>query len=220
MQAGTAAELSTQAQKNLQQRGVKFDLKAGKTYTVDRMLRGVGKIKYTIKVSDVKVSDSNEEGFKQATFKWTTELKKPLTKKQQKSAHKALKKQGYYWDAMESDLYCFVLDYATGQNLEDSENAPGVKATFTSKKDVKTEKYYDTDGSWFCLSKKSVRAAKIVFPEDYEGLCIGIGPGVTYRSAQTNADLEFSNVTGTTYRYHQTSWFKKGNDNFHYLRVS
>ncbi|MBQ9002524.1 MAG: hypothetical protein IJ087_11795 [Eggerthellaceae bacterium] len=243
LQAGSATgqvaqAVSAQTAKNLKQRGVKFDLVNGKTYTVKSYLGGYGNYAYSAKLSGLKVT-SADPGYKKATFTVTFKPKETLTEAQRQKVLKAFKKAYYYqggasgnerevvWSYwMRGALSYWLVDYKTGKLIVGSDNAAGIKRkTKLSHGDVKT--YATSDGKWSMNQFEYIRMKETVtFPEDYENLCVGIGGETQPRIMRTKYDENFEGryfkyVAGKahTARWWQTSYFKKANDNFHFMRI-
>ena len=243
LQAGSAKgqvaqTVSTQAAKNLKQRGVKFDLVNGKTYTVKSYLGGYGNFEYSAKLSGLKVT-SAYPGYKKATFTVTFKPKKVLTKAQRQKVFKAFKKAYYYqggasgnerevvWNYwMRGALSFWLVDYKTGRLLVDSDYTTGIERD-TKVSFGKTRKYSTSDGKWSMTQIGFIKMKETVtFPEDYENLCVGIGGETQPRIMRTKFDENFEDryfkyVGGKmhTARWWQTSYFKKANDNFHFMRI-
>ena len=244
LQAGSvtgqvAQAVSTQAAKNLEQRGVNFDLVNGEWYTVGSYLKGYGNVAHNAKVSGLKVV-SADPGYKKATFTVTFKPKKMLTEAQGQKVLKAFKKAYYYqggasgnerevvWKYwMRGALSFWLVDFETGKSLDDSDNAAGV--TRTVKASYGKQKRYETsDGEWYCTQLGVIKyKVTVTFPEDYENLCVGIGGDTQPRIKRTKNDENFEGMyfkyTGDkahTAKWWQTSHFKKDNDNFHFMRIS
>ena len=243
LQAGSAKgqiaqAVSTQAAKNLKQRGVKFDLVNGKTYTVKSYLGGYGNFEYSAKLSGLKVT-SAYPGYKKATFTVTFKPKKALTEAQGQKVLKAFKKTYYYqggasgnkrevvWSHwMRGNLSFWLVDYKTGRSLASPDNAAGVKTEFKSSYGDE-RKYETSDGSWSFTNVGFIKVeVTVTFPEDYKDLCVGVGGETQPRIMRTKADEGFA---GAYFKYDaseapvaswwQTSNFKKANDNFHFMRI-
>ena len=244
LQAGSAAgqgarALSTQAAKNLEQRGVNFDLASGKWYTVWSYLKGYGNFAYNAKMSGLKVA-SADSGYKKATFTVTFKPKRMLTEAQGQKVLKAFKRAYYYqggasgkeravvWKYwMRGALSFWLVDYETGKGVSHSDNEAGVKMKV--KGSYGKEKRYETsDGEWYCTQLGVIKyKVTVTFPEDYENLCVGIGGETQPRIMRTRNDenyegmyFKFTGDDAYTAKWWQTSYFKKANDNFHFMRVS
>jgi len=243
LQAGSAKgqvaqAVSTQGAKNLKQRGVKFDLVNGKTYTVKSYLKGYGNVTHNVTLSRLKVT-SAEPGYKKATFNLLFKPKKRLAEAQGQKVLKAFKKTYYYlggasgkkrevvWSHwMRGNLSFWLVDYKTGRSLASPDNAAGVK--FKIKSSYGDERKYETsDGSWSFTNVGFIKAkVTVTFPEDYKDLCVGVGDETQPRIMRTKADEGFA---GAYFKYDasearaaswwQTSNFKKANDNFHFMRI-
>ena len=244
LQAGSATDqvartVGTQATKNLEQRGVNFDLVNGKSYTVKSYLKGYGNVVHNVKLSGLKVT-SADSGYKKATFTVTFKLKKKLTKAQGQKVLKAFKKTYYaqggasgnersvvwtYW--MRGALSFWLVDYETGKSLEDPDNAAGIKKAVKTSY-AKARKYETSDGSWSMTQLGVIKAkVTVTFPEDFENLCVCIGGDTWPRIKRTKNDENFEGRyfkyvgdKAHTARWWQTSYFKKANDNFHFMRLS
>ena len=243
LQAGSAKgqiaqAVSTQAAKNLKQRGVKFDLVNGKTYTVKSYLGGYGNFEYSAKLSGLKVTSAGP-GYKKATFTVTFKPKKALTEAQGQKVLKAFKRAYYYqggasgnerevvWSYwMRGALSFWLVDYKTGRLLVGSDNAAGIERDTKVSYDTARE-YATRDGKWSMTQFRYIKMRETVtFPEDYEGMCVGIGGETQPRIMRTKRDENFEGryfkYVGAkmhTARWWQTSYFKKANDNFHFMRI-
>lgn len=241
--AGSTAPsaLNAQATGNMKQRGVKFDLKVGKSVKTKSFVKGVGKVGYTAKLSGLKVAKKSA-GTKKATFTVTYKLDKQLTESQGKKVLRAWKKAqaavGYVLPSDEvfntwigTHLLWFATDFQTGESLESPDNAYGVETS--SAWSHSGDKRFGTDEGWFSQSKTVKAKVTITFPSDYENLCVGIGGEPAAKSSRTKADASImgdsSYIKGGTWKsdatpydstYFETSYFKKYKSNFHFMRIS
>ena len=217
MQGGSV--LSPMASTNLKKAGMKFDLKNGKKRTVYAKVRGAGKIKYSVKMSKYKVKNLGN-GYKKASFNITWKLKDKITSKKAKKILKALARQGYSWDYMETGYYMFFVDYVTGRNLEDPAYSNGfsiVKKKETNYK--KTKKYHGSDDSYFYLGKLWTMKVAVTFPADYKNLCVGVGCGNKFSYDEYGTDWSYIDDYESGHTFYQTSWCKKCKRNFHFKRI-
>ena len=208
--------MQTSSSKNLKARGVLFGLKPGKAMTYYCYAKGVGKVKHTATVSKPKFT-SNKSGYKTATFTITHRLKGNITKKQQKAFLQAIQKYGsidnfFGWN------WNHFLDYNTGVGIECANN--GVDAEWKKLSNVinPTKTYRDSDGTWFYLAKMWKAEYAITYPEDYKGLCIGIGGDTVPYNSRTAADRKHSAAKKIS--YFKTSYYKKGLKNNHFMKIS
>ncbi|MBQ9001464.1 MAG: hypothetical protein IJ087_06390 [Eggerthellaceae bacterium] len=234
LQAGSATgqvaqAVSTQAVKNLEQRGVKFDLKNGKTVNTSRYLAGIGQQKWTAKLSGLKVSAADEDGFKKATFTVTFKVKKPLTKSQSKKFTKAwealcdgVNSPWCWWGNVATSNRIVITDYVTGKSLYAADNAAkvtiggGWEHSKWKTYYVKMKKYPNDGKIGFRFAGVSKCNVSITFPENYENLCVGVGGDVNPKYAKGD-----SGYTSSPYSepYWKTSWFKKASKGFHFIRI-
>ena len=210
----------------------------GKTYTVKSYLGGYGNFEYSAKLSGLKVT-SAYPGYKKATFTVTFKPKKALTEAQGQKVLKAFKRAYYYqggasgnerevvWSYwMRGALSFWLVDYKTGRLLVGSDNAAGIERDTKVSYDTARE-YATRDGKWSMTQFRYIKMRETVtFPEDYEGMCVGIGGETQPRIMRTKRDENFEGryfkYVGAkmhTARWWQTSYFKKANDNFHFMRI-
>ena len=221
--AGTApAQVSPAlcaSSKNLKKAGMKFDLKNGKKRYSNMMLRGAGKIKHSIRMSDLKVT-TTKNGRKKATFKMTWKIENKLSNAQARKVLRILSLYDYEWDAMEAWDHMFFVDYVTGRNLEDSAYSNGFKLVKKklTRRDC-TKKYVSSDGSWFYLVKHWTVAVTVTFPADYKNLCVGVGFGKSYGYNTFSKDWSYIDDYESGVSFYQTSWCKKCKDNLHFARI-
>lgn len=93
---------------------------------------------------------------------------------------------GHYTDygTFGGGFYYTVVDYKTGKSLE-GDNDKDVTVTDNGWKHLKYNKKKGTDGAWISFASKTTVKVKIIYPEDYKGLCIGVGG---YTTVDTNVD--------------------------------
>lgn len=200
---------------------VKWDLKNGKSVVCKTVFAGGVKGEISLKISGLKVTKANKKGYKKCTFTYTSKYKTKLTALQ---VRKILKSKYFkkYSNVSGSAFYAIV-DYDTGASLEYNYGSlherpliDNLDVTVLESKEKTTnkKKYRDkkTKG-WVSLGTYTCKVS-VVYPENYTGLCIGIG-GYNIVS-ETYADSEFWDAMKP---FGKTSYYKKGKKNSHWLRV-
>lgn len=199
---------------------VKWNLKNGKAVSCRTVFAGGVKGKMSIKISKFKIKKS-KKGYKKCTFTYTTKYKTKLSASQVQKiiSSKYFKKTsnvgGGAWYA--------IVDYNTGASFEydggvlhDRPMIDNLDVTVKTSKEKVTnkKKYYDRNKKgWVSLGTYKCNVS-IIYPEDYAGLCIGVG-GHNIVS-DTDADTEFWDAMKP---FGKTSYYKKGKRNSHWLRV-
>lgn len=187
---------------------LKWDLKKNKAMKFTSKFVEVGKKPMTMTIKNVKVSKAKKEGYKKLTF---TVVGKQAWKPTKKQVHKMVKSKlcretgsigGYHWWT--------VADYDTGLSLE-GPNKLGVTVKTVKKNSYKRIK--DNDG---CYVRFGVWTTKVTvaYPEDYKGLCIGVGGRNTVKGTKTD-DLFFEGKRA----FGKTSFYKYGKTNSRWMRI-
>lgn len=180
---------------------VKWDVKNNKSITTSTFYNGVGKKNVTFKISNLKVTKANKEGYKKLTCTITTDSQKLTASEVHKIAH-----AGNFTAA----LYYAVVDYDTGYSLE-TKNKFGV--TVKAKDKSKTKTFRDKDGCWVSPPDVSCKLT-ITYPEDYKGLCIGFGGYSTLNDTKANQKFWKGKKP-----FGATTYYTKNKTNNHFMRV-
>lgn len=213
--AGTV--LQTNGSKNLKSYGVPFDLKQNKPVLYKRYMKGVGSLLYTATISNVQVESANP-GYKTVSFTITHRLKKNPTAKQVKAIFQALRRYGNF-DNMDSWSWNHFVDYTTGRSLEVPNNSFKAQWEKSYNNTKSTRIYRSHDGGWFSLNKEWTAKYSITCPEKYKGMCIGVGSCPVPRNSMSKADNNYIACKNPKCSYFQTSFFKKGLKNNHFIRI-
>lgn len=190
---------------------LKWDLKKGKAKTVTEKYAAVGKKRHTLKITNVKVRKSKVEGYKQVSFTFIDTRKWSPTKNQ---VHKIANSEfANVEEFVGGGGYFAIVDYYTGRCLE-GENDLDITVEFSPWEQKNQRKYYDKHGCWVNLAKYSVCRVVVTYPENYKGLCIGVGgDNVLYGSAADDEFWEGEKPFG------KTTYYKKGKSNSHWMRI-
>lgn len=174
---------------------LKWDLKKGKNLTLTAKYPGIGKQRFNVKMTTYKIENDSKNGYKKLTVAFQSIRKWNPTKKK---VEKLLKTE---FIKNEKD-YAFVpfvqgysvTDYYTGISLE-GKNDLGVTVKEISAKEYGLKKYKGTTkGSYIRLAKKITCKFQVTYPQNYDGLCIGLlgvnseGKYVTFVSEKYNED--------------------------------
>jgi len=204
---------------NLKKAGMKFDLSNNKKRDTYMLLRGAGKVRFSVQMTDFKVKKIRGNR-KKASFKITWNLEDELDDSAVYRVHKAFKKQGHYWNGMESVDHMFFVDYVTGRNLEDRAFSNGVDLVKKQRiRYSRTSNFVADDGAWFYIVKSWTMAVAVTFPADYRNSCVGVGYGMTYGIKTTSTDWAYLDCGRPARTFYQTSWYRKCKDNLHFKRI-
>lgn len=143
---------------------VKWDLKNNKKIKYKQYWYAIGVKKQTAKMTKYKITNADKPGYKQCTFTVTFNQKVKPSKKQ-------VLKIGNRGKQFTEYGFC-VVDYQTGKTLGRA-NDKGVETTWKWKHS-KYKKIKGLEGSWIRYPRKSVVNVKIIYPENYKNLAIGI----------------------------------------------
>lgn len=187
---------------------LKWNLKKNKAMKFTSRFVSVGKKPMTMTIKNVKVSKAKKKGYKKLTF---TVVNKAAWKPTKKQVHKMVKSRlcretgsvgGYHWWT--------VADYDTGLCLEGL-NKLGV--TVKSAKKTSTKRIKDNDGC-SVFFRDGVTKVTVTYPEDYKGLCIGVGGHNIVEGTKAD-DLFFEGKRA----FGKTSYYKHGKTNSHWMRI-
>lgn len=181
---------------------VKWDVKNNKSVTTTTFYSGgVGKKNVTAKISKLKVTKANKEGYKKLTCTLTVNFPKLTASEVHKIAAKGV---------VGADFYYAIVDYDTGYSLE-TKNKFGV--TVKAKNKPKAKTYRDKHGCWVTMNDATIKLT-ITYPEDYKGVCIGFGGYSTLN--EKKADQKFWKGKKP---YGTTTYYTKNKKNNHFMRV-
>lgn len=190
---------------------LKWDLKSNKNVKFTQPIAAIGNKKYTAKITKYKITDAKKKGYKKLTFVYTSKRNwKPSKNQVHKIANSSFAKKNA---SVGSGQYYTLVDYDTGANLE-MENDYNVTVKSGEWKHKKYKKYSDDDKCWINLWTTSSVKVTVTYPEDYKGLCIGIGGAALLE--ESKADTAYWNGEKV---FGQTSYYKKGKKNSHFMRV-
>ncbi|MDE5863750.1 MAG: hypothetical protein K2H34_05335 [Lachnospiraceae bacterium] len=186
----------------------KFDLKENKAVSFKTYWRGVGrKAGATAKITNLKYSDAKKEGYKKISFTVTF---KDSYRPSKSEVEKIVKASGNVL----GNQYIWVGDYNTGLNADTVE---GVNVKFGSWKHSGYWIRYSTNNDYYVYAYDQHRnKVTITYPEDYKGLCIGVGGALA--SKQTKADKKFDK--GEVPFGKSPYLYSKKATNFHFMRLN
>lgn len=181
-----------------------WDLKKNKTVKYRVAMNVIKGINIQGKITDYKIVKAPKAGYKKLTFTVTLkdDLKKPSNGQIHKMASEG-QQAGMNWIS--------VADYDTGLSLE-RKNKFNVTAKF-SWKTIKEKVYKDNHGCYITALTQRGKVS-ITYPEDYDGLCIGIGG--QNRLGMLPIDKQY--WIGKA-EFGKTSYYKTGKKNSHWMRV-
>lgn len=243
LEAGSQADgttMTAQAVKDLQKRGVKFDLKKNKVVrfkVAHAALQKTTSTRYSkvkqpfaAKVTDLMVGRATKKGYKVAmlTIKFSSTWKPSArVAKQVWNAGYGVESSVSYTGAF-GDFYVFVVDGKTGINLM-GKNPYGVSAVIEWGKGTSTKKYYfdKKHTNWVNFCTGNTAKVTIAFPSKYKNLCIGVGGTLwttgddynTEKTYVTGSDWKFIGTGGTAYPFTKTTYFTKSKSNLHFMRL-
>lgn len=176
---GLNAPVHAESNADMAKAKVKWDLKNNKKLKFKTKWYALGVKQHTVKMTNFKISDANEEGYKECTFKLTfnRNIRRPSKKQVFKMAD-CMDKNGTFGGG----FYFTVVDYNTGLSLE-GDNDKDVTVSSSDWKYSKWKKFTGTRGSWIKIAKKSTVSVKIVYPDTYEDLAIGVGGYTSIKGA-------------------------------------
>ena len=194
---GLAAPVHAASDADMAKAKVKWDLKNNKKLKFKTRWCALGVKQHTVKMTGFKITDAGE-GYKQCTFTLTFNRKVRASRKQ------VNKMQAYYEknDTFGGSFYYTVVDYNTGRSLE-GENDKDVTVSDSGWKYSKWKTLKGTGGKWVSYAKKARVKVKIVYPETYKDLAIGVGGYATVKGAPDaywEGEKEFSKVKAFKYR--------------------
>jgi hypothetical protein len=142
----------------------------------------------TITMTDYKVTNSENDGYKKLSFKIVFKLSPKLSKK-------TVDRMYYYYHYKSTDPFgkisVVLADYETGKELSSGEN--DVSISYGKFKSSGTRKYSGSGGREIRIAKKTWVKVTVVYPETYENLCILAG-GKSSHSKKTNSLIKKTNL--------------------------
>lgn len=229
---GTVDKVQAESKEYMKKLDLKWDLKKNKNLTFTQNFgKGINK-KYSLKMTGFKVTNASKEGYKKLTVSFTITRKWNPTKNDIQKIFNRWDKVGA--DYLPNGFYYTVADYDTGVSLE-GKNSYHVKVKSLKNKQHGVKKYYGTGTKknyWIKLEKSCDVKFEVTYPEDYKGLCIGIGGSNGY-SKTVEYEVKKEGFSGTaygeldelyfegnkSYPFGKTSIYKQGKKNSHWLRV-
>ena len=150
---------------------ISWDLENNKTVGFQAYQPGIGYWDMgTVTMKNYKVENLKGKGKKKLTFTIIFNFNGQLSASEVDEIYYTSYEN---YDGMAAGYYCSVVDYYTGKCLE-NENNKGVKATASVKEG--DENYsYGTNGVFISYPKYWKAKVKVVYPADYDGLCIIAG---------------------------------------------
>ena len=185
-----------------------WDLKKNKKMKVKSAIVVLKKVNTGIKITNYKLGNAKKEGYKKLTFSVTFKniYKRPSDSQIHKMVAAPKQGGGFWWS---------VADFNTGLSLEEK-NDFDVRVKSSDKK-IKKKKYteYADDHHTCCLELYTIRYnVSITYPENYDGLCIGVGGNNQIN--QSSADKKY--WVGKV-KFGKTTYYKKGKKNSHWMRI-
>lgn len=182
-----------------------WDLKKNKAVKYTTSAEVFKKVSGKAKITNYKVKSAGK-GYKQLSFNVTfRDDKIKISNAQWKELRRMNRglKYGTYWIS--------VADYDTGLSLE-RKNKFGVKVRSSRWKTINAHTYRNGNDTFYVDGARS--KVTITYPEDYDGLCIGVGG--QNRIGDTRADSSY--WSGKT-KFGKTSFYKTGKKNSHWMRI-
>ncbi len=164
---------------------VKWGIRAGQSYTFPAYYNGISAtkpIEWTI--SKPKIKGAKKSGYNRMEFTMTAENLSDFTQEEVDviCAQESFG-GGHAW---------YLVDEKTGKSLE-AKNKVGVSCVFKVLEEKAIDGYQNSDESvtFYPLRRYKARVT-ITYPEDYEGLCLGVG---TYKNMTefASSDAKFFN---------------------------
>lgn len=208
---------------------LQWDLKKNKTVTCTTAYAG-GKFNFStlesevsvkkpidIKITDFKTKKASKKGYKKITF--TVSVKSNWTLNEEEVHQMVNSEYCQNYGKVGGGFYYTVVDYNTGRCLEDTATKSKFNVTVKDSDWEYSEeiKYEDTDGCEVTIDHYVKTKVTITYPKNYKGLCIGVG-GINQVVVNEDSVIMFSCVG--TLPYGKTSYYKKGKNNSHWMRVT
>jgi hypothetical protein len=116
------------------------------------------------------VTKANKTGYKKLTFDLVFDRPVSFTKSQVD----AILDTYWAWEYLENSMYYSVVDYDTGEGLE-NKNTKNVTVKASKWKWTNTKKSYGTGDNWVQFSRDGSVSVTVTYPSDYKNLCIVAG---------------------------------------------
>ena len=193
---------------------INWDLVPNKWFTITEPCAGIGKIESNVQIKDYKIEKAAKEGYNQLSFtyvlkrQWTPtsdEITEILASTEYQKTGKIL--GGYYFN---------LVDYNTGigigHNDLDITRVDGEKWELSDY-----EQFENNDtGSRIGFYKTATMKYILVYPQDYTEICIGVGGD--NQLLETKIDEDYWN-DGLKIQFGETSYYKNGKNNSHWMRI-
>ena len=206
MFAISTTDVNAAGKPDMKKANVKWDLRNNKKVTFKAYWYTVGVKKHTAKMTNYTVQDADKPGYKQCTF--TLIFNNPKIKLSSNQIKKmAAKRFICYADVS-------VVDFETGKSLA-KKNDKDVTTT-TTWKYSKYRKQKAGNGAWVMYARKAVVNVKIVYPESYKNLVIGVTGSTTSNLKSVNKHLNGKLPFSKT----KALYSKKDKNFAHFMRVN
>ena len=194
--------------------GVTKGIKVGKAYKFSTMTDVVGKSSGTWTLNKIKVSNASKKGYKKLTFTVIWKNNCSPTQNQVDQLWEYAKKHNN--TSYVGVNMCAVVDKYTGIDLEEAAVGKKYDVTVTAKKETYRKTLYCSNRARSIIFTSKWKAdVTIVFPENYDGLCIGFG--TSNKKNFTTADNQF--FKGKV-KFEKTSFWKAGKNYTRWLDIS
>ena len=224
-----------------------WNLQKGKEKILTATYPGIGKRKYGVKITSLKIEDAAKEGYKKLTVAYKSTRKWEPKKKEVDKIFVANAKERLDYVYV-PEVYAYaVTDFDTGFSLE-GENDLNVSVKDYKWKISGVKKYKGSKGRWMKMWKTASTKFEVTYPADYTGLCIGLlGQNTEYGEWFTISDnvcftpasectVDRQYFTGEKYkrikkhryvpdenanpfRFGQTSYYTHGKKNSCWMRI-
>lgn len=187
--------------------GINWDLRMDQNITFQSYYSGIGVKNQKVKITNYSERDSSKPGYKEIFFTiyFDARCKLSDTEIDKLAALRVANKDWTYF-------YYAIVDYNTGESLENDNNRYNVKVLSKGWKTVNI-KYYKNSKNWTYLTRQAVRVG-IRYPKNYNGLCIGVG-GTTkvYKPSLSsdfiNGEIPFGKVSGSRHSTRKVAHFMR-----------
>lgn len=194
--------------------GVTKGIKVGKAYKFETNTVIVGKSSGTWTLNKIKVSNASKKGYKKLTV--TVTWKNNFSPTQNQVDQLWEYTQNYNNTFYPGCHMYAVVDKYTGVDLENNEVGKKYDVIVTAKDEKDRKKLYCSNrDQWLDHIKKWKVKITVIFPEKYDGLCIGFG--TNNRKNITTADNKF--FEGEK-KFEKTSYWKSGKKYTRWLDIS
>ena len=196
-------------------KGLKWDLKKGKTLKVTQRIDGAGKRAATLKMTKYKVTKM-ANGKKKLTASWTYTYNTKFTSKQiykmrHSSTFKKRVKEFNKYETPFTPTYFALVDYNTGKSVMSSDDVNVVRWNEVGSNCIAKK---DKDGHSIFLMKGKRVDITVTFPEDYD-LCFGVGIDPQFNENSKNN----CNFYIGKFAFGKSNYYKNGKSSVHWMRV-